>query len=107
MSPFGPRLQTPLSRAVSASAVLSGILHRVPMTYADIVVPSSRGQTSLSGGLKVGRVNGGIVVVPGHQQRRCFHCAHEDVLALSRWAIVWVGAVGYVGTGSGEGWKEE
>lgn len=43
------------------------------MTYPDIVVPSCRRQSSLAVRFEVSRVNGSILVVPGHKQRRSLH----------------------------------
>jgi hypothetical protein len=42
-------------------------------TYSDIVVTSSRRKPALAVRFKVGRVDGRIIVVPGHQQRSCLH----------------------------------
>lgn len=68
------------------------------MAYPDVVVAAGRGQTALAMGLEVGRVDGGILVVPGHQQRSGLHGAGEGGAAAHQAAI----ATGTVAEGGGK-----
>jgi hypothetical protein len=42
-------------------------------TYSDIVVTSAGRKAAFAVRFKVGRVDGRIIVVPGHEQRSCLH----------------------------------
>lgn len=58
------------------------------LPYADMVVPASGCEPAPATGLKVGRVDGGVLVVPVDDEGRCLHrVAMEAVIAQGGWRM--------------------